>query len=85
MHDTFLLSRISESLGELCRANSITRIIKLKIKTSRHSHVDNLNLLEQLQRDHIGIVGEWTEIIIERSDIADLIAVIESVEGERLE
>ena len=85
MHDTFLLKRISESLRELCNANSITRVMRLQIITSQNSHIQHDNLYEQLLIDHNGVVGEWTEIIIERQDIERLTAVIESVEGETLE
>ena len=35
--------------------------------------------------DHNGVVGEWTEIIIDRQDIDSLTAVIKSIEGESLE
>lgn len=85
MHDTFLLKKISESLSELCNSNSITRVMKLQIITSRNSHIHHDNLYEQLLSDHNGAVGEWTEIIIERCDIESLTAIIKSVEGETLE
>lgn len=84
MHDTFLLKRISESLSELCNANSITRVIRLQIITSQNSHIQHDNLYEQLLSDHNGVVGEWTEIIIERRDIESLTAIIENVEGENI-
>jgi len=85
MHDTFLLKRISESLSELIKKNSIGRVIKLRIVTSQNSHIHQDNLYELLLIDHNGIVGEWTEIIIDRQDIDSLTAVIQSIEGEILE
>jgi hypothetical protein len=85
MHDTFLLKRISESLGDLVKENRIDRVIKLQIVTNKKSHIHKDNLYEQLISDHNGVVGQWTEIIIDRQDIESLTAVIESIEGENLE
>jgi Zn finger protein HypA/HybF involved in hydrogenase expression len=85
MHDTFLLKRISESLSDLIEKNRIDRVIKLQITTSKNSHIHKDNLYEQLLLDHNGVVGQWTEIIIDRQDIESLTAVIESIEGENLE
>lgn len=82
MHDTFLLKRISESLCDLIRDNKVGRITRMRIITSQNSHIHKDNLYEQLLTDHHGAVGEWTEIIIERKDIENLTAIIESIEGE---
>jgi hypothetical protein len=84
MHDTYLLKRISESLCELIGTNSITRVTRLKIIVSENSHIQQDNLYEQLLIDHDGVVGEWTEIIIDRQDIESNTAIIESIEGESL-
>jgi hypothetical protein len=85
MHDTFLLNRISETVKELCYADKIIRITKLKIITKYNSHIQRDNLYEHLLRNHSGVVGEWTELIIVRQDIEDLTAVIELLEGDTLE
>jgi len=85
MHDTFLLKRISESLSDLIIEYKLSRVIKLRITTSMNSHIHTDNLYEHLLSEHNGIIGEWTEIIIEKQDIDDLTAVIESIEGESLE
>ncbi|HPW42093.1 MAG TPA: hypothetical protein PLW98_11315 [Bacillota bacterium] len=85
MHDTFLLKRISEALGVFCEANRLSRVTLLRVVTSLNSHVGQHSLYEQLSMDHSKEVGDWTEIIVEKRDIDDLTAVIESVEGETLE
>lgn len=85
MHDTFLLKRISESLDRLCIENKLVRITKLKIITSKNSHISRENLLEQLTENNDRAVGAWTEIIIERQEVDSLTAVIESIEGEVFE
>ena len=85
MHDTFLLNRISESLIKLCNEDKIFRITKLRIITNHHSHIQESNLYEHLLRNTNGVVGEWTEIIIDRQDIENLTAIIDKVEGDTLE
>ena len=85
MHDTFLVKRLSESLGQLCKEKRIGKITKLKITTSKDSHIFPGNLIEHLMLDHNEEVGEWTELIIDKQDIDSLTAVIESIEGELLE
>lgn len=85
MHDTFLLKRISESLSNLIKENEFNKVIKLRIITSQNSHIHKDNLYEHLLLEHNGVVGEWTEILIDRQDIDSLTAVIESIEGEKLE
>jgi len=84
MHDTFLLKRLSEELGVLCEANRLSRVTGLRVVTSLNSHVGHDSLYEQLSMDHSKEVGEWTDIIVEKREIDDLTAVIESVEGETL-
>lgn len=85
MHDTFLLKKISDALGVFCEANRFSRVTGLRVVTSLNSHVEHDSLYEQLSLDHSKAVGEWTEIIVEKRDIEDLTAVIESVEGETLD
>lgn len=84
MHDTFLLKRISESLYGICNENCIARVNKLRIITSQNSHIQQDNLLEHLQEEHAGLVGEWTEIVIERQDMENLTAIIDIVDGETI-
>ena len=85
MHDTFLLNRISEALIELCHKDRIIRITKLRIITNQDSHIQQGNLYEHLLENNKGLVGKWTEIIIDKQNIENLTAVIESIEGETLE
>ncbi|HYE83955.1 MAG TPA: hypothetical protein VEG39_17540 [Clostridia bacterium] len=84
MHDTFLVKRISEALGELFEEKKLGRITKLRIITSKDSHIRQKDLYEHLLEEYKGIAGEWTEIIIEHQDIESLTAIIESVEGDIL-
>ncbi len=85
MHDTFLFKRISDSLNTLCKENRIGRLNKVCITTSRNSHICHDNLLAQLKECNDGLVGDWTELCIERQDIDSHTATIDHVEGESLE
>lgn len=82
MHDTFLLKRISDNLIILCNTNKITKVRKLHIITSPNSHINEESLYEHLKEQNAELIGEWTNIIVERQDIENLTAVIESVEGD---
>ena len=84
MHDTFLLKRISDNLIILCNTNNITKVRKLHIITSLNSHINKNNLYEHLKEQNGDLIGEWSNIIVEREDIENLTAVIESVEGDRV-
>lgn len=82
MHDTFLLKRISESVSNLCLENKIACVKKLRIITSQNSHIQKDSLLEHLKELHSGLIGDWTDIIIDRQNIEDLTAVIDCIEGD---
>ncbi len=84
MHDTFLLKRISESLNEICEANKIIKVHKLRIITNPNSHIYKENLYEHLKEANSELVGDWTDIIIFKEDIEALTAIIDSIEGVKI-
>lgn len=85
MHDTFLLSNISEKLNEVCVENKIQKVNKLEIFVNENSHINSVNLFEYLKKFSSNIVGEWTEIKVETKTIAEETAVLNSIEGEAAE
>lgn len=85
MHDTFLLKGIMDNLIILCNTNKIKRVVKLHIITSQGSHINRDDLYEHLKEENPDLIGKWTDIIIERDNIENLTAVIESVEGDMFE
>lgn len=85
MHDTFLLKRISENLLELCNANKITKVSKIKILVSPDSHIHRDSLYQELKEQHAGLIGEWTEIIVAIQEQDRLTAVIDRLEGDAAE
>lgn len=82
MHDTILLQKISEELSCLCKENKLNKIYKLSVKVNPRSHVNEENLLEHLQFANKELVGSWTTIEIERDDLPDQTAILQSIEGD---
>jgi hypothetical protein len=81
MHDTILLSKISQGLKEICKTNNIKKIDELVIFVSYKSHVNEDNLYEYLKYEGDDLIGIWTKIKIKRDDIPDQTAIIHSIQG----
>lgn len=82
MHDTFLLNKISKSLKEICRLNMIKRLNYLSVIVNHNSHVNEENLLEHLQLHNKKIIGKDLVIEVQKQDIEDQTAIIQSIQGE---
>lgn len=82
MHDTMLLDKISNSLGELCRSHNIIRIKKLSLIVDNNSHINSSNLYEHMQDSNKGLIGEWTKIEVEKEALDNQVAIIHSIEGD---
>ena len=85
MHDTILLSKISEELKEICTANNINKVNTFTVIVNHRSHVNSDNLYDHLQYADGNLVGEWTKINVQREDIQDQTAILKSIEGEQSE
>jgi len=82
MHDTILLSKISEAVKDVCSNNKIKKLKKLTVIVNPKSHVNEENLYEHLQGANGELIGLWTKINIERDDIQDQTAILYSIQGE---
>ena len=85
MHDTYILNKISKSLGEICEINNIRIITQLAIVVNFNSHVNENNLQEHLMENNKDLLAEGFKIIIQREDIEDQTAIIHSIQGEPVE
>ena len=85
MHDTILLSKISEELKEICTINNINKVNTFTVIVNHRSHVNENNLYDHLQYADGNLVGEWTKINVQREDIQDQTAILKSIEGEQSE
>ena len=85
MHDTILLSKISEELKEICTANNINKVNTFTVIVNHRSHVNENNLYDHLHYADGNLVGEWTKINVQREDIQDQTAILKSIQGEQSE
>lgn len=85
MHDTFLNERIYDALLKLCRENKMIKLNKVNIAVNIDSHISENSLREQFSERNNNILGDWTEITIEKQDVGKLNAIINSIEGESLD
>jgi len=82
MHDTFLNERIYETVLKLCQQNKIFRLNKLNLVVNTDSHISENSLREHFSERNNNLLGDWTEIIVEKQDVGKLNAVIKTIEGE---
>jgi len=84
MHDTFLNERIYEALLKLCRENKILKLNKVNIAVNIDSHISENSLREHFSERNNNLLGEWTEITVEKQNVGKLNAIIKTIEGETL-
>jgi len=82
MHDTFLNERIYETLLKLCQENRILKLNKANIAVNIDSHISENSLREYFSERNNNLLGEWTEITVEKQDVGKLNAIIKTIEGE---
>lgn len=85
MHDTILLSKISEELKNICATNNINKVKTFTVIVNHRSHVNEENLYEHLKNFDSNLVGKWTKINVQREDIQDQTAILKSIQGEQNE
>lgn len=83
MHDTLLNQNIYESLVVLCKEHSITKIMNLTITVHTHSHISEKIIRECFIDRNSTLVGNWTNILVQKKEIEPNTATIDQVDGER--
>ncbi|RII35340.1 hypothetical protein D2A34_09035 [Clostridium chromiireducens] len=83
MHDTILLSKISQELKKICAANNINKVNTFTVIVNHRSHVNEDNLYEHLKYEDCDLIGEWTKINVRREDMQDQIAILKNIQGEQ--
>lgn len=82
MHDTFLNQNLYESIIGLCKENSIEKIIKLVITVHTNSHISENSIREHFTDRKSKLIGDWTNIVVNKKEIEPLTATIEQIDGE---
>ena len=85
MHDTFLNQNLYESIIGLCKENSIEKIIKLVITVHTNSHISENSIREHFTDRKSKLIGDWTNIVVDKKEIEPLTATIEQIDGEKNE
>ncbi|MGI5849728.1 MAG: hypothetical protein ACOX8Q_06655 [Christensenellales bacterium] len=83
MHDSLLFEKTYQTVREQCESHSIKKVNEIKMAVSMDSHIDGPHMLSHfIERDNT-LFGEWTNVIVKKRDIEKLIAVVESIGGEK--
>ncbi|HHU43434.1 MAG: hypothetical protein QM214_06850 [Bacillota bacterium] len=82
MHDTFLIERLYEGIKSLCTEKDIQQVDKIVIEVNTDSHVNDKSLQDIFISRQCELITENTSIIIERTELEPLVAVIKEVEGQ---
>lgn len=82
MHDTFLNERIYWALLKLCQENKILKLNKVNLAVNIDSHISENSLREHFSERNNNLLGEWTEITVEKQDVGKPNAIIKTIEGE---
>jgi Zn finger protein HypA/HybF involved in hydrogenase expression len=85
MHDTFLNQNLYESMIDLCRENSIAKILNLTITVHTNSHINENSIREQFSERKNELIGDWTNILVRKREIEPLTAIIDSIDGEKFQ
>jgi hypothetical protein len=85
MKDSYLIKKISNEVQELCKMNELAKLTKLVVTVSYRSHVNEENLRKQLTHGNKKMFGAWTQIEVLQDDIQDQIAILQTIEGEKIE
>ncbi|MFL0194003.1 hypothetical protein ACJDU8_00130 [Clostridium sp. WILCCON 0269] len=85
MHDTILLSKISQGLDKCCKQGKISKINRMSVIVNKNSHINPYNLLEYLKNYNENLIDICTEIKVEIGDLPDETAIIRNIEGDSIE
>jgi len=77
-----MIEKIYESIAEICRQNSIVKVIDLHIEVDEGSHITEPLLLEQLSDRDSSLFGVWTDVHVVYQPFDKLTAVITGIDGD---
>lgn len=84
MHDTFLDQNLYESIVSLCKEHSIAKILNLIITVHTNSHISKESIREHFTDRNSRLIGDWTNIVVQKKEIEPLTATIEQIDGEKI-
>lgn len=85
MHDTFLKHNLYESIVNLSKEHSIAKILNLIITVHTNSHICQESIREHFTDRNSNLIGDWTNIEVQKKEIEPLTATIDQIDGEKSE
>lgn len=85
MHDTFLNQNLYDSITKLCMENSIAKILNLTITVHTNSHISKESIREYFSDKKSALMGDWTNVLVQKKEIEPLTATIEQIDGEKFQ
>lgn len=82
MHDTFLNQNLYESIVNLCKEHSISKIYTLILTVHTHSHISAQSIREHFVDRNNTLIDLDSNIIIQKEERQPLTATIEQIDGE---
>lgn len=82
MHDSYLITRIIDSVDKMCKDNKISRLDKLALTINNDSHINEIELLDELNHHLENVITKDAKLDIKRDNIEEQTAVITHIEGE---
>lgn len=82
MHDTFLNQNLYESIVNLCKEHSISKIHNLILTVHTHSHISEHSIRDHFTDMNNKLIDIESNIIIQKEEREPLTATIEQIDGE---
>ncbi|HOJ49061.1 MAG TPA: hypothetical protein PLD48_09415 [Bacillota bacterium] len=83
MHDSFLVMDIYDAVLDLCRQYSIVKLTELVVSVHQDSQITKESILEQFVSRNSNIVGDWTQIAVEKKETEKFKVKIEHIFGDQ--
>jgi len=83
MHDSFLVMDIYGAVLDLCRQYSIVKLTELVVSVHQDSQITKESILEQFVSRNSNIVGDWTQIAVEKKETEKFKVKIEHIFGDQ--
>jgi len=83
MHDSFLVMDIYDAVLDLCRQYSIVKLTELVVSVHQDSQITKESILEQFVFRNSNIVGDWTQIAVEKKETEKFKVKIEHIFGDQ--
>jgi len=83
MHDSFLVMDIYDAVLDLCRQYSIVKLTELVVSVHQDNQITKESILEQFVFRNSNIVGDWTQIAVEKKETEKFKVKIEHIFGDQ--